>query len=96
MGVRHEPGPAEPWISALDCPPPKARVLDDGLRGGIEPMFSDFKSRGLGLHETHLQSPQRLDRLILVMALALYGGGRCGREDAFQAPTPTEKTKVAN
>jgi hypothetical protein len=34
-------------------------------------MVSDFKSRGLGWEETQLQSPQRLDRLIRVRALAL-------------------------
>jgi hypothetical protein len=39
----------------------------------LEPMFSDFKSRGFGLEETQLQVPERLDRLILVMALAMYG-----------------------
>jgi hypothetical protein len=75
----------------MDCLPIKARVLDYGLRWGIEPMFSDFKSRGFGLEETQLQVPERLDRLILVIALAMYWCVRCGREDAFQAPTPTEK-----
>jgi hypothetical protein len=40
--------------------------------------------------------PERLDRLILLMALALYGCVRCGREDAFQAPTPTEKSPAAD
>ena len=91
IGVLHEAGHAEPWIIAMDCFPTKARVLDYGLRWGIEPMFSDFKSRGFGLEETQLQVPERLDRLILIMALAMYWCVRCGREDAFQAPTPTEK-----
>jgi hypothetical protein len=91
IGVLHEAGHAEPWIIAMNCPPTRARVLDYGLRWGIEPMFSDFKSRGFGLEETQLQVPERLDRLILVMALAMYGCVRCGRDDAFQAPTPTEK-----
>jgi hypothetical protein len=91
IGVLHEAGHAEPWIIAMDCLPTKARVLDYGLRWGIEPMFSDFKSRGFGLEETQLQVPERLDRLILIMALAMYWCVRCGREDAFQAPTPTEK-----
>jgi len=35
-------------------------------------MVSDFKSRGFGLDQTHLRSPDRLSRLILVMSLALY------------------------
>ena len=91
IGVLHEAGHAEPWIIAMDCLPTQARVLDYGLRWGIEPMFSDFKSRGFGLEETQLQVPERLDRLILIMALAMDWCVRCGRADAFQAPTPTEK-----
>jgi hypothetical protein len=57
----------------------------------MEPRFSDFKSRGLSWQETHLQVPDRLDRLMLNRALAMYGWVRCGRDDAFQAPTPPEK-----
>jgi hypothetical protein len=33
---------------------------------GIEAMFSDFKSRGFGVEDTHY--PERLGRLVLVMA----------------------------
>ena len=29
-------------------------------RWGIEPMFSDFKSRGFGLEQPHIQYPDRL------------------------------------
>ena len=35
-------------------------------------MFSDFKSRGFGIEDTQLRYADRLDRLILVMSLALY------------------------
>jgi hypothetical protein len=35
-------------------------------------MFSDFKSRGLGVEDTRIQHPDRLARLLLVMALAIY------------------------
>ncbi len=31
--------------------PSKVKGLDDGLRWGIEAMFSDVKSRGFGLRE---------------------------------------------
>ena len=40
--------------------------------GYIENMFSDFKSRGFGLMQSHILKPERLERLILVMSIALY------------------------
>ena len=40
--------------------------------------FSDFKSRGFGLEDSQLQRTDRMDRLILVMSLALYTGQRQG------------------
>ena len=61
-------------------------------RWGIEPMFSDFKSRGFGLEQTHLRYPDRLARLILVMALALYWAVSTGMWDQANHPTPAEKT----
>lgn len=54
-------------------------------------MFSDFKSRGFRLEDTHLESPKRLDCLILIMALAMYWCVRAGEEDARCNPTATEK-----
>lgn len=38
-------------------------TLDYSKRWGIEPMFSDFKSRGFGLAQTQIQYPGRLARL---------------------------------
>jgi hypothetical protein len=49
-------------------------TLDYARRWGIEPMFSDFKTRGFGLEDSQIRYPDRLARLILVMALALYLG----------------------
>jgi hypothetical protein len=61
-------------------------------RWGIEPMFSDFKSRGFGLEQTHIQYPDRLSRLILVMSLALYWAVSTGMWDQAHNPIPAEKT----
>ena len=66
-------------------------TLDYANRWGIEPMFSDFKSRGFGIEHTHLHYPDRLGRLILVMALALYWAVSTGMWDAATNPTPDEK-----
>ena len=54
-------------------------------------MFSDFKSRGFGLEQTHIQYPDRLARLILVMALALYWAVSTGMWDQANNPIPAEK-----
>ena len=95
IGVLHEPGHKEPWIIAMDCLPNRAAVLDYGARWSIEPTFSDFKTRGFQLEDTQLEYPDRLDRLILIMTLAMYWCVAAGKHDAISNPTPTEK-KPAN
>jgi Transposase DDE domain len=72
IGIIHEAGHPEPWIIAMNEKPTKARTLDYGLIWGIEALFSDFKSRGFGITETHLDKPERIDRLILILAIACY------------------------
>lgn len=91
LGILHEAGHEVPWIIAMECPPSKAAVLDYGARWAIEPTFSDFKSRGFQLEDSHLQAPDRLDHLILIMTLAMYWCVRAGRYDALYNPTPLEK-----
>ena len=54
-------------------------------------MFSDFKSRGFGVEDTQIQHPDRLARLLLVMALAIYTAVSTGQWDAKTNPTPAEK-----
>jgi len=39
------------------------------LRGWIDQMFRDLKGQGFHLDQTRLEDPQRLDRLMLVLAL---------------------------
>jgi hypothetical protein len=91
LGILHEAGHEEPWIIAMECAPTRAAVLDYGARWAIEPTFSDFKSRGFDLEDSHLEHADRLERLILIMSLAMYWCVRIGRDDAFQRPTPLEK-----
>src|ERR1700758_3867828 len=57
-------------------------------------MFSDCKSRGFGLEQTHIQYPDRLARLILVMSLAFTGRSRpaCGTKSTIQSP-PKKTTR---
>src|SRR3954462_10412179 len=70
VAMVHEPGHPEPWLIALSEAPTVHRAFDYGLRWGIEAMFSDFKSGGFGLEDSQLRHPERLGRLLLVMALA--------------------------
>jgi hypothetical protein len=96
IGVLHETGHPEPWIVAMDCPPNAAAVRDYGLRWGIEPMFSDFKSRGFGLEEAQLRYAERVDHLVLIMTLAMYWCVETGCCDAMDSPTPLEKNRRAD
>lgn len=96
VAMVHEPGHPEPWIIALSQAPTIHRAFDYGLRWGIEAMFSDFKSRGFGIGDSHIRIPRRLDHLILVMAIALYWAVSTGMWDAINKPTTLEKKAPTN
>ena len=84
----HEPGHPEPWIIALSEAPTTYRAFDYGLRWGIEAMVSHFKTRGCSLEDSRIRVPERLDHLVLVMALALYWA-------VFTGMHPLKKTSRA-
>jgi len=91
IGIIRDPGHTEPWIIAMSAKPSYLTTLDYSKRWGIEPMFSDFKSRGFGIEQTQIHYPDRVGRLILVMALALYWAVSTGMWDATENPLPAEK-----
>lgn len=91
IGIVYDPGHSEPWIIAMSERPSYLRTLEYSRRWGIEPLFSDFKSHGFGVEDTQIRYADRLDRLILVMALALYWAVSTGRWDAVHHATPSEK-----
>jgi hypothetical protein len=91
IAIIHDPGHAEPWIIAMSAKPGYLKTLEYGGRCGIEAMFSDFKSRGFGVEDTHIHYPERLGRRLLVMALALHWAVSTGLWDACHHPTPREK-----
>lgn len=96
IAILHEPGHEEAWIIAMGCKPNEYKALDYGMRWGIESMFSDFKSRGFGLEDTQLRFPDRVERLILVMAVALYWAVSTGMWDKVQNLAPAEKNRVSS
>ena len=62
--------PTDPWFVVSD-EPTTAQTLDEyGLRFGIEESFLDEKSGGYQLHTSRLATPEALERLLLVLALA--------------------------
>jgi hypothetical protein len=91
VAMVHEAGHPEPWIIALSQAPSVHTAFDYGLRWGIEAMFSDFKTRGFGLEDSQIRLAGRLDRLILIMALALFWAVSTGMWDAVHRPTRAEK-----
>lgn len=91
IGIIHEPTHPEPWIIAMDCLPSHSKVLDYSERWGIEPMYSDFKSRGFELEDSKLRLADRLERMVLIMALAMYWCVCVGRTELLNHPTPLEK-----
>ena len=97
LGILHEEGHHEPWIIAMDCLPTRAALLDYGSRWAIEPTFSDFKGRGFELEDSQLEHADRLERLILIMALAMHWCVRIGQDDALRRPPhPWKKNEGAN
>lgn len=91
IAMLHEPGHPEPWIIALSDPPTTWRAYDYGLRWGIEAMFSDYKTRGFNLEDSQIERTDRLDRLVMVLSLALYWAVSTGMWDALENRTPAEK-----
>jgi hypothetical protein len=43
-------------------------------------MFSDFKSKGFSITKTHLKHSDRIERLILILSIALYWAVSTGME----------------
>lgn len=93
IGILHEKGHKEPWIIAMSETPSKGKVLDYGMRWGIEPMFSDFKSRGFGITKTQLQHADRIERLILVLTVAFYWAASTGMTPPEKHPKHTQKKR---
>ena len=87
IGIIHEPTHLEPWIIAMDCLPSRSKVLNYSERWGIEPMFSDFKSRGSELEDSKLRLADRLECMVLIMALAMYWCVCVGRTELLNHPT---------
>jgi hypothetical protein len=72
VGILHEEGHSEAWYIAMDTKPSAGRTLDYGMRWGIEALFSDLKTRGFCVTKTQLRHTDRIERLLLILTIALY------------------------
>ncbi len=72
LGIIHEEGHEEAWIIAMSTQASEYRTLDYEMRWGIEAMFSDFKTRGFSLESSQMKKADHLDRLVLMLSIALY------------------------
>ena len=91
IGLIHDKGCKTPWIIAMSDPPTHENTRDYAKRWGIECCFADLKSRSFGLAQTQLQHADRIERLMLIMVLALYYAVSCGLWDAKVNPIPADK-----
>lgn len=62
-------GEKKPWRLATNLSTEAETLRKYGKRMRIDEMFSDFKSRGFHLEKTNLRHADRIDRLILLVAL---------------------------
>jgi hypothetical protein len=62
--------PDDPWYIASDELTSQQTLTEYGLRFAIEETFLDDKSGGFQVHTSELQTPEALERLVLVLAIA--------------------------
>src|SRR6266508_1247507 len=62
--------PTDPWYIASDQPTSRQTLDEYGLRFDIEETFLDDKSGGFQVQTSELQTPEALERLFLILALA--------------------------
>ena len=91
IGVLREDGHKEPWIIAMNAAPSEYRVPDYGMRWSIGAMFSDFRTRGSGITRSRIKKPDRLARLILVPAIAMYRAVSTGTAEEHHVALRGEK-----
>ncbi len=91
LSILQEPGHPEPWLIATGTYPNYYKTLDYGMRWGCEAMFSDFKTRGFGLEDTKLESKDKIERLILILSIAMHWCVFTGIRERSQNPLPQEK-----
>jgi hypothetical protein len=63
-------GDKESWLILSDWPPGKRRCAEYRKRTWEEQLFRDLKSSGWHWNQSRVRQPERVERLLLVLALA--------------------------
>ena len=93
VGIPHKKGHPEPWFIAMGSKPTEYRTPDYSMRWGIDCMFSDFKSRGFDVTRTKLTTADRIERLLLVLTVAMYWAVSVGLSPNPEREKVTEKKR---
>ena len=91
IGVLHEEGHTEAWIIAMECSPSEDKVRDYSMRWSCESLFSDLKSRGFRIDKTQLKSTQRIEAMLLIVAIATYWAVSVGMDPKLESAQPSKK-----
>jgi hypothetical protein len=65
-----DPAMQDPWLLVTDLPPTATRCTDYRHRTRIEACFRDLKSQGWHWERSLIRHPRRVERLLVVLALA--------------------------
>jgi hypothetical protein len=72
VSIRWRTGERQPWILVSDLPAGPARIATYRRRWLAEATYQDCKTRGWQIEATKLRNPNRINRLLLVVVLALW------------------------
>ena len=94
-------GMTEPWVLFSDRPGGPERVREYRKRTRVEATYQDWKRRGFGFEQSRITDLARLERLVLVLALAtwwLHGLGyavtRAGQRRHYDRPDRRERSLI--
>lgn len=79
------------WLLLVTTDRPEQAVSDDAQRWAIETLFGCLKSRGFRFEDTHLTHPERISKLIALLALAFVWAYRVGEIHSQSQPIPFKK-----
>jgi hypothetical protein len=96
IGILQEDKHPEPWIIAMDANPTPSTILDYGLRWGIESMFSDLKTRGFSVTKTQLTTPDRIERLLMILGFAMLFAVLVGTRPPLKNPSKKQKRSLTS
>ena len=83
-------------IIAMDVIPTPERLLDYGLRWGIESMFSDLKTRGFSVMKTQLTTEKRIETLLMVLGFAMLFAVLVGKKPPIPSLSKKQKRSLTS